>query len=674
MKKLNIFSVILLIFIVLLIPEFYCQADISSGYQEYFVPGDEEQLWNLYVDNDNNPALIDILGIHSAVSVTASLRSSTVYYDHWENGYNFDPENPESTYDEKRVLDFGEVAEFESSNVPVNPRGAATYYDGRDRIYTAGGPVSVIRVSWPESIGTVYSLAWELYPVNVMLESYEIPIGEDLATGPQGYHDFTNTYITAQATKNNTNITIDNPLTAGVEINTNLNMGETVVLYDVGVGTVVDADKNVQVQILVGAPWPGGSSEMRGFSVFPDDLWSKEYYNPVPNFSGIDSELYLYNPGDSPMAVTYEDKSGSGNCSVPSNYTFSFTDACGKSLIEDSGVYLKADRQFWVLGSIDSGNMAYDWGFTLIPDYALSDEYYLGWAPGTSEPVPTSNGSPIYITPVRDNTRIYIDYSPTDNVVDVIYTADRFESIKVFDPDNENTGMHIWSTGPMAILWGEDPDTATSGNPYLDVGYTTLPILAEWLDPVFDLDKSIDNEFDAFNPAGATAFKLVAKTFNYPVYDVVVKDYLPYGWVYVPNSSSIIYPDGSMVTGSAADPLVSGLELTWNVGIDMGTYETLVIKFSAASTDDAIVGYNQNNSEATATRHEGDQIFSPIAREFVYVFPYNRSSVEEKPKKDSNKNDDDNDDDDDDDDNNDNSSNYSSGVILPVTGGVKKNN
>jgi LPXTG-site transpeptidase (sortase) family protein len=97
----------------------------------------------------------------------------------------------------------------------------------------------------------------------------------------------------------------------------------------------------------------------------------------------------------------------------------------------------------------------------------------LGWAPGTTDL--SANGSPVFVTPTVDNTTIYVDFNPLDGVADVTYTLNRIQMQKIFDPDHLNTGMHIWATGRIALVWGEDPDTADPGNPYIDAGYTVLP-------------------------------------------------------------------------------------------------------------------------------------------------------------------------------------------------------
>ncbi len=90
---------------------------------------------------------------HAVISVTAWSDNTTVYYDHWENGYGFDPTNP-GTADETFILvNTGDQRVFESANIPTNPRRTTTCYDGGDRIYVAGGVVTVTRVGWIEAGG-----------------------------------------------------------------------------------------------------------------------------------------------------------------------------------------------------------------------------------------------------------------------------------------------------------------------------------------------------------------------------------------------------------------------------------------------------------------------------------------------------------------------------------------
>ena len=167
------------------------------------------------------------------ISVTAWADTTAVYYDHWENGYDFDPANP-TTADETYTLNTGQRMVFESATITLprtatppagstctklrNGAAAATTpnlayvcYDGRDRIYTAGGPVTVARVGWNQTRGVgVQGAAWEIYPVKPQLTTYIFPFGENIQSGETAiWYGFQRVAALIQATADNTTITID---------------------------------------------------------------------------------------------------------------------------------------------------------------------------------------------------------------------------------------------------------------------------------------------------------------------------------------------------------------------------------------------------------------------------------------------------------------------------------
>ena len=153
----------------------------TAGYSEYYLPGDELNMYYIFTNLDANGS--GNTGMHSVTSVVAWSANTTVYYDHWENGYGFDPNNPGSTADETdSLVTQGATRTYESSNVPSGGPPPATRnpaatcagqtnpgnrcYDGGDRIYIAGGPVTVTRAVWTEAAGVGnQGDAWEIYPV-----------------------------------------------------------------------------------------------------------------------------------------------------------------------------------------------------------------------------------------------------------------------------------------------------------------------------------------------------------------------------------------------------------------------------------------------------------------------------------------------------------------------------
>ena len=101
-----------------------------------------------------------------------------------------------------------------------------------------------------------------------------------------------------------------------------------------------------------------------------------------------------------------------------------------------------------MIGATDTEDYNLEWGFQLIAAYILVTEYYLGWAPGTSAIPPANNCSPVWITPVNDNTIVQVDFSPVNGTYDLTATLDRLDSYRVYDPDINNTGMQYrfqWS-------------------------------------------------------------------------------------------------------------------------------------------------------------------------------------------------------------------------------------
>ena len=131
----------------------------------------------------------------------------------------------------------------------------------------------------------------------------------------------------------------------------------------------------------------------------------------------------------------------------------------------------------------NSSDTAYNWGFTLVPQGALTTEADVGWGPGSADG--TVDGSPVWVTALA-NTKLYVDYKgdhlgpltdPNGNQYDTNFTVTALQSQKIFDPSKNQTGMRVYTLDGTLITaaWGEDPDVAQPGNPYIDAGTTVLP-------------------------------------------------------------------------------------------------------------------------------------------------------------------------------------------------------
>ncbi|MBN1811400.1 MAG: carboxypeptidase regulatory-like domain-containing protein [Anaerolineae bacterium] len=445
------------------------------------------------------------------------------------------------------------------------------------------------------------------------------------------YRDFLNAFAFVQATADNTSIQIDDPQTSGIEVNVTKNKGETVYLGHIWAGTTVSATAPVQVQFLIGEDIIyTGQNNSRSYTAVPSGLWSTEYYSPVPgDLGGVGvagwqgpyrTDLYIHNPTTSTLTINYEDVSGTGTFTVTASATEAYSDPgnANRPVPANSGVYLAAAdgaTKFWAIGAMAASDPTWNWGYTLLPVETLTDEYYVSWAPGGWDQTPAqpvdSSYSPIFVTPVEDNTIIFVDYSPADGAFDETYVLDRIQVQRVYDQaatghpqDADNTGTHIWATGPIALAWGEDPDAAAAASPGLDAGYTILPMNKTWIDVVLDLEKTADPTIIADLSGQTSVFTLVIETDDYAVNSVVVTDTLPANWSYVSGSTTITLPDSTTISGASADPDSSGQDLIWDEfpsgPLDMAANQTLTIEFTAITTA-APGGASINNALTTGT-------------------------------------------------------------------------
>jgi len=634
-----------------------------TGYQEYYVLGYEEQVWRTFLGIYEGPDSHIPGRICSTVSLVATADYQVIYYDHWEDGYEADLLHPVQSTTEIHgdgdpsnggtgddILFAGDDINLTSDQditgrqaingyVPVNPRRDPAYlrYDGGDHIISSGGPVDLTHAMWPLYRSWVGS-AWEVYSRQAYADTYfyRLPVGEDLydfGGGDTGiYGDFRNVYLQLGAFENNTTVSIDN----GTDlVNLTLDRGQTyssmgyvnstsAPSITINAGTTIRSSRPTQVGLLTGAD----SSEDDGFQgrsimVLPGELWGADYVVPVPSGgSGDDTEIYLFNPNDFPITVHASDReaettfvispAGSLSATVP------YSQQRGGHVPVDSAVrFTSSDGTFSVIVCVDTSDVTYAWGYSVIPSKYLTRDYYVSWAPGSENIPPAENGSPVWVAPVADRTTFYVDYGPLDGVVDEAFTLDILQQRRIFDPDNDNTGMHVWATGEFAMVWGEDPRTAGPSDPYLDMGITTLPLLQRWLDPVLTLDKMAE---PAILPraGGTVTFTLVAQAYHAPLVNVDIIDTLPLRWTYVPGSTRVTYSDGSV---EYPEPAIQTRTLLWDLSANLGFNQGLTLTFQASIADTDGITSSVNQGEAVGTYEYADVLFNPSDEATVYLSP-----------------------------------------------------
>jgi uncharacterized repeat protein (TIGR01451 family) len=576
---------------------------LPAGLQEYLVFGHEKQIFDIFEAREGDLSVAGQKRMASVVTFTATANGQVVYYDHWEDGYEANILSPVGATTEvygdgspvTDTLQAGDVISLNSDQdedtihgyVPVDPRLATDLrYDAGDRIVSIGGPVDLIHALWPED-GTWIGGAFEMYSRQawVVGHAFLIPVGIDT-----GLPDFEYVYLELEAFEDDTTVHIDNGLTS---INVNLDKGETyssqghvdstpyttTLQVDIRQGTTVESNKQVQAGLITAGPDRSGGGETRFLSLVPEDVWSTEYITPVPRTTADQEiEIYVFNPNDYAITVQAHDMSGSGTFTVAAASAAAYSAEMGRYVPEGSALRLSSGDRFWAVGTVDTDNFNYDWGYALIPSRFLGQEYYTSWSPGSGNTPPGENGSPVWVAPLTDNTTFHVDYSPVDGVEDETFVMDALETRRIFDPDNDNTGMHIWASGQFAAIWGEDPDTAESGTPYLDLGYNVLPLYEGWVAPLLTLHKTATPGILPAN-GGTVTFRLEASSGDATVSGVGITDTLPISWTYVSGTTVITYPSG--IT-STAEPSIVGQDLFWDLSTTLGPYQTLLVEFDAS--------------------------------------------------------------------------------------------
>lgn len=119
-------------------------------------------------------------------------------------------------------------------------------------------------------------------------------------------------------------------------------------------------------------------------------------------------------------------------------------------------------------GTTNSFNRTWDWGFTLVPQTQLTAQALVGLGFGrdpTSGTRPNENGSPVWVSTVgngNSNTTVYIDYDadpdtgrfidPQGFRYDTTITLKELESVKVYNPSGNQSGMLLYSLDPNVRL------------------------------------------------------------------------------------------------------------------------------------------------------------------------------------------------------------------------------
>jgi uncharacterized repeat protein (TIGR01451 family) len=546
---------------------------VDPTVHQYFVPFDDQDLWTLFENKDLcHPTAVPVSGyLISRIFFTSGSDGTEYYYDHWEDGYDDAPLNPDcfgST--EVGVLDAGATKLFASDIYTAQLGASPYYYDGRDRITIFGEDGTVVRLAYPSSPGVVLAAAWEVPEAADWGVEYVATVGEDLNFNMAFEDDHDYAGLEVMAWLDGTDV-----YSNGVPAKT-LDAGE-VFFVERGVQSTdrITATAPIQVQMMTGGC--GDAYSAHGYTLQPTHVWDNAYWASVPGFvadcnpkadpENADTDIYLHNPNSSGISVTVS-SSSTIDIFIPANTTVSVLHETGWDDISAGfqGVYFSSSAPFWGVGVIDSftavgavANSNYDWGYVLIPEEDLSSQVVVGYAPGNpGAPADNDNGNVAYVTAVT-NTRIYVDLNQDGlpDPFDMNGDGDRDDPdawgvsewdeplsalgiplkmgqvLRVGDPsaDHDLTGARIYTPDMrerIAAAWGQDPCRATILD-YTDLGYTIFPVPSPRLSKVDELADDADLTGD-ISPGDTITYTLVLHNNNTlgSLNDVELVDNLPY--------------------------------------------------------------------------------------------------------------------------------------------------
>ncbi|MBE7556417.1 MAG: DUF11 domain-containing protein [Anaerolineales bacterium] len=377
-------------------------------------------------------------------------------------------------------------------------------------------------------------------------------------------------------------------------------------------GATVTSTAPVQVQVRTGQcteRFSGRSYTLVPDSRWSNDYWAPTPdwgTGTCTTGDGFNhfTDVYIRNP--SPIAtitINWQNGASSGSFTVPPNSTASFRNEEGfppTTPLFTAGLHLTSANNFWAVAVADSSSPSgaganFDWSYALIPINELTSQAILGASPGSFPAAGSSpagdSGSLAYVMAVDNNTTVFVDLNQdgtpdyfdingdgdtNDNDVFGNPTFDERTSnggillnsgqiLRVADPNPTDTrnapayfgnsnlnGARIYTTNldqHLAIAWGEDPCQALIRAPYLDLGYTILPL------PTPNVVKLAVLAVDADLTGGVTPGDTISYTLvihnngQGSIINPVVVDILPFTYTdYIIDSLAATPPAGVTVT------------------------------------------------------------------------------------------------------------------------------
>lgn len=505
------------------------------------------------------------------VGITNAGNGSVVVYDHWEDGFEADLANPAQTTTEVwgdgspangdaatyctscpgDLLTPGDV--FVLRNNITTPRNPAEIrFDGGDKVAATRG-FAITVGGWSTPLGSVFADAVAAYDITKFGTSFVVPIGPDTPYPVGSTPAFEYTGATVMAAVDGTVVEVDREGDGTVDVTDTIDEGDSLYV-DGGLleGALITSSDPVQVHLITGDV--GATYEARFIEVFPVELASDDYVNPVGSATANQQTVtYLYNPNDDAITVTPTCTGCTTPIVMPGHSGAQLASPLGQAVRFTSGgqpfIAVGAMGTHSGAGGQTDSTSVFDWGFSLVPAGLLTTQAVLGWAPGNSAVPPSDDDDgPVWVTTTAP-TMIRVDYDgdPTTGVLgadcfgqhDVELSVAALVSTRLTDvADNDMTGARVYTCDGTSVIgaWGEDPGSAPTGNPGLDAGYTLLPSTVMVVDKNDGLHLDANND-GRYGPGDTIEYSVsIGNAGNLTFTNLSIDDTLPAGLAYGPGA------------------------------------------------------------------------------------------------------------------------------------------
>ncbi len=592
-----------------------------------------------------NPAAGDTLDV--TVGITSAAAGAVLVYDHWEDGFEPDLTNPAQSStlvwgdgdgangDAAAVCSTcaGDLvpqgAVFVMRNDVATPRNPTTVlFDGRDKVASTRG-FALTAAAWTTNLGSVLASAVSAYDRSKYGTDFVVPVGEDTPAPSGGTPAFEYTGATVMAAFDDTVVGVDVDGDGTVDTTATIDEGETS-FTNGGLleGARITSSKPVQVHLVTGDV--GSSYESRSYLLFPTELLTNDYVNPVgTTVANQPTAIYLHNPSGDPLTVDIVCPS----CSTPSvtlaaGATDVFLVPAGEAVRFSSPV----GTVFTALGAVGSYSGAvgaggdqstnFDWGFTLVPTRLLTTQVVLGWAPGNSDDPPSDDDDdPVWVAAMADtDVRIDFDGDPSTGAFGPDACYGRYDteiaitaltSNRLTDTsDNDMTGARIYTCDGTALAgaWGEDPANAPTGTPGLDAGYTLIPSTTMVVDKLAVLVADADGDGRA-GPGDTLEYRVdISDAGSLAFTNVAAADPLGSGMTYVAGSTELVDLSGTTPVADDGPPAATPFPLD-EAGLalpDLAAGETYQLRYRVTVDRPFPLGPATLVNEIEVTANEAD--------------------------------------------------------------------